>query len=461
MHAVPTVTAGPAPGRLPATPGLPTAAPTLPTGDPSLCSPGSNLAPLPATLSTLYVSTDHDVVAINAADGTTRWSYDTGASSYPVATPDGAQVFVAPGPVGTSSVPISTTVTEVVALGANDGAVHWHAQFAGDANAGAPTLRLLPGGGGLYVAASDGTVRALDAATGRQLWIAQIATGPVGVEATLVGGVVYATFVGIPIAPGPETFAAVRASDGTVLWHLTYATTALRLLMVANGLVYAAETETATTLVALNAGTGVAQWRVDLGALLSSQSLDGLGSAVAAGTGLYVTAGGEFTSILLALNASTGAFCWSDYRINGGASAPVLDGTLLYLSAFCGSPGPPDPGTLCVYAFDARSGASRWHIQAKGAYGGIGSASLVNGALYVTDCPAFALRADSGATIWSDSESPFFGGMTVNLGEMWVIGATAYAAYRDGTVRALDAATGAVRWSVTLSGQLNTLVAGA
>ena len=78
----------------------------------------------------------------------------------------------------------------------------------------------------------------------------------------------------------------------------------------------------------------------------------------------------------------------------------------------------------------------------KGAYGGITPASVVNGALYVSNCPAFALRAESGATIWTDSTSPFFNGYTVNLGTMQVIGATAYAACTDGTVRALNAAAG-------------------
>jgi outer membrane protein assembly factor BamB len=426
-----------------------------PSADPSQCMPGSSAAPLPTTLTTLYASTDHGVVALNAADGTTRWSHDTGASTHPVAVPDGAQVYVASGAAG-------TTVAQVMALGASDGAGHWQAQVPGDANAGAQTMRLLAGGGALVAAASDGSVRALDVSTGHALWTAQVAAGPAEVDASLVAGTVYVEFVSNYTSPsaGPETVAAVRVSDGAVLWHVTNAAPGFMPLVVANGLVYAADTP--TMLVARNAATGVAHWRVELGAQQSSQPPRNLMSVVVAGTGLYVTAGAEIAFTVLALNASTGALCWISHGDGEGAtSAPVLDGTLLYSTAFCGDPGPPSPGTGCVYALDARTGAHRWGIRVNGAYGGIGPASLVNGALYVSNAPSFALRADSGATIWTDSESPFFVGMNVNLGQMQVIGATAYTAYTDGTLRALNAADGSVRWHVSLSGQINGLFAGA
>jgi outer membrane protein assembly factor BamB len=395
------------------------------------------------------------VVALNAADGTTRWNHDTGASSYPSMTLAGSSVFLISGAA-------SGTSGTLTALGAADGAVRWQAQLPGDPNAGGRGAEILATDGAVYAAAPDGTVRGFDAASGHQLWTVQIATGPAEVDATLVNGVVDAEFVSnyLTPSPGPATIAAVRSGDGAVLWHVTSAAPAFMPLVVANGLVYAAVTP--TTLAALDDTTGLARWQVDLGTGPSSQPSSTLHSVVAAGTGIYVTAGVAMEFTLLALNASTGALCWTTNGVGEGAtSAPVLDGTLLYSTAFCGDPGPPSPGIGCVYALDARTGDHRWGIRVNGAYGDIGPASLVNGALYLGNCPVSALRPDNGAIIWTDSESPFFGGMTVNLGQMQVIGTTAYAAYRDGTVRALNAADGAVRWHVALSGQIDRLVAGA
>lgn len=452
-HATPTKTTGPTPTPTTGLWG------TLPKPTPSLCTPGSNLTPLPSTLSTLYATTDPgpastgDLLALNAADGSQRWSYSFGGHASRVLL-DGASVYIyferyfsVPGGMVSSA--------HLVALGAADGALHWQADLAGHPET------MLAAGGVLYLTTTDGSASALDGATGTVIWTTPLAAKDYVLSATLVDRTLYV--VGHISSTQGSFVAAVSASDGTVLWRVMSSAIAYVPPVVANGLVYAALTD--TTLAAFDAETGTVRWQVDLGGVPYTYSFHSL---VASGTGLYVSTGAAQPTATpharYAFNARTGALCWASLVEGWYAyDAAMLDGRLMYYTAFCGDPNPPNTySTGCVYAVDAHIGTPRWRFQLTGGPNGrVTPASLVNSVMYLNTVPALALRVDSGATIWSDSAPPNVDVRYHPVAGLQVTGTTVYVGYHDGTVRALDAATGAVRWSVTLSSPITTVMAGA
>src|SRR5260370_19912046 len=115
----------------------PVATPTLvaageaSTPQPSLCRPADATAPLPSTLATIYAATsDGTVAALNASDGSQRWSYKTGVNGTPLLTPTSALLYVS------VSAAAAGSSTLILALGQADGVVHWKTQIPGIAHVG-------------------------------------------------------------------------------------------------------------------------------------------------------------------------------------------------------------------------------------------------------------------------------------------------------------------------------------
>jgi outer membrane protein assembly factor BamB len=405
-----------------------------PVADPSLCSPASTVAPLPATLTTLYSGTsDGTVTALNAADGSKRWSHPTGVSNLPHLVTSGTIVYASVG------LQAANSPTTILALGAADGAVKWQTQIGGSPNYGGG-LPLTVANGVVYAPGADGVLRALDGATGTELWHYAVGGGVAAV--TVAGGTVYSQNY---LDGG---LVALRASDGALLWHFATEANSQMQPVVANGLVYAGET--ATRLVALNTDTGAVHWRAEVG--IESFPIF-LRSAVVAGTGLYVNASNK----LYAFNASTGAVCWIA-PANGqfASSVPLLDGDTLYETSFGGVPGPGSTAYCDVFAVDAHTGAQRWDFPAHG-FVHVTPDSLVNGLLYVNATQAQALRPDTGAAAW---RYPAQENQLNGVG-LLVIGGTAYVGLEDGTLHALNAADGTPGWSTTVGGAVYSLAAGA
>src|SRR5260221_14687081 len=76
----------------------------------------------------------------------------------------------------------------------------------------------------VYIGSTDGSITALDAASGAVRWRSQLAGTGVTTVAALVGGVVYGGANDTVNHPPRIAFlAALRASDGAVLWHKTLA----------------------------------------------------------------------------------------------------------------------------------------------------------------------------------------------------------------------------------------------
>jgi outer membrane protein assembly factor BamB len=426
---------------------------TLPKANPSLCTPGSNLAPLPATFSTLYAATGGMVVALNARDGSRRWSYGTVGSPLRVLL-DHSNVYVH------SYVPSGSTrvvgMNYLVALGAADGGVRWQTQLSNYPDT------LLAANGVVYLT-TNGAVSASDGATGTIIWTTRLPTDIELFSATLASGILYVTST-TSNQSLRRAVAALRARDGNVLWQVTTSLASEQPSLsnhvpsvVANSLVYVAESD--RTLAALDGGTGEVRWKLDLG---SAPFPNVLRSMVASGTGLYVSADSALrnsTSIArYAFNASTGALCW--FRVVESYDfddETALDGKLLYGHAFCSVAGIPKG---CVYGIDALTGEQRWSVAVDWQSATITPDLLVNNVMYLNTSPVTAIRADTGATIWSDTEPSTYG-QQLNYSRIQVTGAAIYAAYLDGALRALNTVDGTVRWKITLPGAITSLVAGA
>jgi outer membrane protein assembly factor BamB len=132
------------------------------------------------------------VIALNQADGSGRWlrRLDGSATGAPTAADD--QVYI----------PTSVGLT---AMSAESGIPEWTADTVFESSVAAA-------GGTVYGTTSDGTVVALDAATGDQEWAKAATTG--SISPILAGSLLFVT--------GTDgSVAALNPGDGTVVWQST------------------------------------------------------------------------------------------------------------------------------------------------------------------------------------------------------------------------------------------------
>ena len=143
------------------------------------------------------------------------------------------------------------------------------------------------------------------------------------------------------IAPVPGTFYALRASNGTPIWH--YSGASVFTPRVANGVVYIGPD--GGTIAALNASNGHQIWK-------QAFDVDQVQSAQLVNDTIYIsTSAGSSDGTIYALHAQDGSLFW-DYPILGPVfNPPILDGTTVYIGATDGM----------VYALRADNGRIVWH----------------------------------------------------------------------------------------------------
>jgi outer membrane protein assembly factor BamB len=209
-----------------------------------------------------------------------------------------------------------------------------------------------------YFGSAVGSVFALDAATGEQLWSAPISASNAASSPAVANGMVYIN---------GDNLLAFDAKTGTKLWSSSIlGSVNTSSPAVVGGVVYAG----GRVVAAFNATTGAVLWSVSPGGPLS---IPGDSPAVAKGI-VYIGASvtgerGASSGTLYALNSRTGKTVWSAPVASGITSSPSVANGVVYVGS--------DDGTL--YAFNAKTGAE---LVALAGIAGQSSPTVANGVVY-------------------------------------------------------------------------------
>ena len=423
---------------------------------PALIPPGHNIS-VTTTNGVAYLSTDDNVAyALRLSNGAMLWRYNIdGAVDQPP--------LVANGVVYMASFVGQNGPAHIYALRANDGSLLWRYD-----NNNYSYLSLSTSDSNVVYVSSQNGISALSGNNGTILW--HFATKDSGSESPLeVKGVVYYSSF---ISYGSGTFYALRASDGTPIWHYTGASVFTPI--VANGVIYIGPGD--GTIAALNASNGHQIWKQTFDAnqvqsphlvnsvlyltttkyLLppSAHSASPLQATTAIGSLLWNTFQNvpamqtipqkQGLSSVYAIRASDGRILWHHTMNNGKnswASWLSVENGVVYASANTDTTGAQGLGD--IYALQSSNGTVLWHDKLNRSPG---TALLVNDTIYMStsaglsDGTVYALRAHDGSLLW---DYPILGPV---FNPPILDGTTVYIGATDGMVYALRADNGRIVW---------------
>jgi len=333
----------------------------------------SYLSLSPTNSNVVYIASQDGLTALQSSNGALLWHYDmkgNASSEFPLEV-NGVVYY-------SSSLDSGSNTLD--ALRASNGTRIW--QYATGDYTPTPTVA----NGVVYINSNGGTFAALRASDGHQLWKRMLDTNIIQ-SSQLVNGVLYvtttkillpsaarnasplqgATMLGtllwntfqnvhavqtLPDKQGLSSVYAIRASDGTVLWHYTLnngKNSWASWLSVENGIVYAsaanAEGTTGTgDMYALQSSNGSVLWHDTLQASPS-------GALLANGVIYLSTSDNSGYGAVYAVRVHDGSLLWS-YPIAGAMfAAPVLEGNTIYVGATNGM----------AYALRADNSRIVWH----------------------------------------------------------------------------------------------------
>jgi outer membrane protein assembly factor BamB len=218
-----------------------------------------------------------------------------------------------------------------------------------------------------------------------------------------------------------------------------------------NGLVFTEASAIAgqhqqTSVVALDAETGVARWQFPIG-----PSVESYRAAVTATDGsVYVTTG---MGTIFALDEETGNPRWL-YQVEQGddmtgltLSYPAISDGAVYVT-----------GGTTLYALNAETGEELWDVSADDESEVLGTPSVANGIVYVGgEYAIYAVDAQTGDEQWvMDADSPGGTSVAVVDGVVYTAGGSETDPSIAGFVSALSADTGSKIWHLDLKGYATT-----
>jgi len=297
----------------------------------------------------------------------------------------------------------------------------------------------------LYFGSDDGSIYAVQAATGRQLW-KRATKGPVPSTPAIAGDLLYATsydghLYALDLRNGAVRWKFATAGErhfeakGLHGWTPAKQTffdpfdVFLSSPVVVNGSVFFGSGD--GHLYALDAATGQLRWKFETGDVIHA-------SPAYANDTIYV---GSWDSYLYAIDAATGAQKWrfktgEDPKIHnqvGLQSSPAVVDGVVYVGCRDSN----------LYAVDAATGEKKWAYNNKGSWV-IGSPAVHNGRVYfaTSDSAMFhVVDAKTGAEIyslaftWPMFSSPAIAGNTLYLGT------------HEGKLMAIDITTQKPTWT--------------
>jgi eukaryotic-like serine/threonine-protein kinase len=297
----------------------------------------------------------------------------------------------------------------------------------------------------LYVGSNDGHVYALDAASGRLRW-AHRTDGPVPSTPAVVDGRVHVlsydgklhtldAATGEPLwkfATGGERRFEARGLHGSMPRTQTIADpfdVFLSSPAVAGGLVYFGSSD--GHVYALDAASGTVRWKQRTG--------DVVHASPALADGLVVV--GSWDGRLYAFDAASGAERWRVqtgldplmFNQQGFQSSPAIANGMVYVGC----------RDAHLYAFDLATGAERWKVST-GQSWVVGSPAVADGRVYFNTSDSSLVQvvdANTGKPAWEHKARAYMFSSPVVAGEVLLTGVL------DGTLLALDRATGRALWT--------------
>jgi outer membrane protein assembly factor BamB len=271
--------------------------------------------------------------------------------------------------------------------------------------------------GKVYIGDNDHSMHALDAATGRTLWVGPQQAQFFNTSAAVGHGLVFANAFAEPVQ-------AYDAETGEIAWTNSFEGQVSpilqgRRLFVADFL---------GALSALDAETGTEIWSVEAtGTIQHNQQ-----AALLDGRIFQMrTLGG-----LTAYDARTGAQLWSKPDDSSGGGPAAARGTVFFRG------GTDTSDDKWVVARDAATGDLIWQVPS--AIGASSAAPAVAyGMVFIEFLDLFALDAETGAELWRVSGVHSAKGPSVANGVVYV-------SNLDGEWDAFDARNGTLLWSVTI-----------
>ncbi|GAA4990043.1 hypothetical protein GCM10023205_71640 [Yinghuangia aomiensis] len=212
---------------------------------------------------------------------------------------------------------------------------------------------------------------------------------------------------------------SVRPLNGDIHWSQ-------EMVACDGAFVVVGTTPDASSLYALDAGTGAVRWRVQAPLVLE---------ALAAADGVVVAGGGGRAGALwVCVDVKTGAERWRSTSV--GFGVPTVGDGNAYIYA------DEADGTQRIHALGLADGRERW--SAAGSFGYHTASS--NGAVYAItdDKRATAVAADTGAKLWAADRGASPRSRIITSAD----GRTLYSMASDGgSVLAYDTASGRTRWT--------------
>ncbi len=305
-------------------------------------------------------SNDGLLAAVRAEDGTVLWRHDLKGQGVVIAEVINGVIY---GEVFANQGP-----NHVDAWRASDGARLWQSS---------DHLAILDMIDGIVYASLDNNFEALQASTGAVLWRTKLDGSPFYAPFIVNNGVLYlvATNISYESASAPahnggyalqaypaaaslqktvpekkatSSLYALRASDGTVLWHYKGNNTngLQQSMTVVGGVVYAATAISSSEgyVFALQGSTGALLWNYAAGSQVYSMTVD---------NGLVYA--GVNGGLLVALRANNGSVLWRYQSDGSNFGTPIVDNGSVYVGA--------DNGI--TYALQVGTGVLRWYYLTK------------------------------------------------------------------------------------------------
>ena len=292
----------------------------------------------------------------------------------------------------------------------------WSVPLAGPLRNSMPALA----DGRLYVADGRGTVAVFDAATGAAGWTRSLpkpATSP-------------AIAAGVLVVSAGDGVYGLDAATGAVRWQLPAEAPVKSAPAIDGGSVYVGLPD--GSLAAVDLQTGALRWRTSVGGAITRAPSVADSLVFAGGDGGHVAAA----------RTADGTVAWRAEVGPGNVGTTAVRDGVVYATSGLGAGA--DAAHVLV-ALEESTGVERWRFSASSGeelyVGAIG-----DGLAYVVGLDGFVYALRQGTVVWSHDAGAPIGSVAALAGGLLYVSAS------SGRVLALDAASGAERWTIQLEG---------